>query len=231
MGEKELKDQTDFDLVVGALIATVSFTAGITVPGGYISDGGPNQGRAVLSNEIAFKTFVISNTFALLLSLYAVFSHFCARRLDNKEHIAPVHLKRYGRNCMTPQMNEDISSTMNEKIMDDGAGVSNVQEQGIVEPDSEADRSGNRELRYSRRMESRSALTHQVGYCAWTCMLQHIPELKLVRYLKNPKLFDKMGIKPPHGVLLEGPPGCGKTLVAKAIPGEVGVPSIKCLGT
>ncbi|KAL0312436.1 UNVERIFIED_CONTAM: putative inactive ATP-dependent zinc metalloprotease FTSHI 1, chloroplastic [Sesamum radiatum] len=33
---------------------------------------------------------------------------------------------------------------------------------------------------------------------------------ELVRYLKNPELFDKMGIKPPHGVLLEGPPGCGK---------------------
>lgn len=31
-----------------------------------------------------------------------------------------------------------------------------------------------------------------------------------MRYLKNPELFDKMGIKPPHGVLLEGPPGCGK---------------------
>ncbi|KAF9610225.1 hypothetical protein IFM89_021418 [Coptis chinensis] len=38
---------------------------------------------------------------------------------------------------MTPQMNEDISSTVNEKIMDDEAGVSNVQEQGIVEPDTE----------------------------------------------------------------------------------------------
>ncbi|KAL8226290.1 hypothetical protein R6Q59_000158 [Mikania micrantha] len=33
---------------------------------------------------------------------------------------------------------------------------------------------------------------------------------ELVKYLKNPELFDKMGIKPPHGVLLEGPPGCGK---------------------
>ncbi|KAG0449913.1 hypothetical protein HPP92_027039 [Vanilla planifolia] len=31
--------------------------------------------------------------------------------------------------------------------------------------------------------------------------------LELVRYLKNPELFDQMGIKPPHGVLLEGPPG------------------------
>ncbi|KAF9604563.1 hypothetical protein IFM89_008007 [Coptis chinensis] len=58
---------------------------------------------------------------------------------------APVNLKRYGRNCMTPQMNEDISSTVNEKIMDDGASVSNVQEQGIVEPDTEEATEGDEE--------------------------------------------------------------------------------------
>ncbi|KAK8933910.1 ATP-dependent zinc metalloprotease FtsH [Platanthera zijinensis] len=55
--------------------------------------------------------------------------------------------------------------------------------------------------------------------------------LELVRYLKNPELFDKMGIKPPHGVLLEGPPGCGKTLVAKAIAGEAGVPFYQMAGS
>ncbi|XP_059442468.1 probable inactive ATP-dependent zinc metalloprotease FTSHI 1, chloroplastic isoform X1 [Corylus avellana] len=54
---------------------------------------------------------------------------------------------------------------------------------------------------------------------------------ELVRYLKNPELFDKMGIKPPHGVLLEGPPGCGKTLVAKAIAGEAGVPFYQMAGS
>ncbi|KAL9177460.1 hypothetical protein ABFS82_01G059700 [Erythranthe guttata] len=53
----------------------------------------------------------------------------------------------------------------------------------------------------------------------------------LVKYLKNPELFDKMGIKPPHGVLLEGPPGCGKTLVAKAIAGEAGVPFYQMAGS
>ncbi|CAI9772646.1 unnamed protein product [Fraxinus pennsylvanica] len=52
----------------------------------------------------------------------------------------------------------------------------------------------------------------------------------LVRYLKDPELFDKMGIKPPHGVLLDGPPGCGKTLVAKAIAGEAGVPFYQMAG-
>ncbi|KAL2524938.1 FtsH extracellular protease family [Abeliophyllum distichum] len=58
-----------------------------------------------------------------------------------------------------------------------------------------------------------------------------VEELKeLVRYLKDPELFDKMGIKPPHGVLLEGPPGCGKTLLAKAIAGEAGVPFYQTAG-
>lgn len=54
---------------------------------------------------------------------------------------------------------------------------------------------------------------------------------ELVRYLKNPDLFDKLGIKAPHGVLLEGPPGCGKTLVAKAIAGEAGVPFYQMAGS
>ncbi|CAN0840939.1 Probable inactive ATP-dependent zinc metalloprotease FTSHI 1, chloroplastic [Linum grandiflorum] len=54
---------------------------------------------------------------------------------------------------------------------------------------------------------------------------------ELVRYLKNPELFDQMCIKPPHGVLLEGPPGCGKTLVAKAIAGEAGVPFYQMAGS
>ena len=54
---------------------------------------------------------------------------------------------------------------------------------------------------------------------------------EVVKFLKAPKEFSKVGAAVPKGVLLGGPPGTGKTLLAKAIAGESGVPFLKVSGS
>ncbi|MCX6345234.1 MAG: ATP-dependent zinc metalloprotease FtsH [Armatimonadetes bacterium] len=54
---------------------------------------------------------------------------------------------------------------------------------------------------------------------------------EIVEFLKNAKKFVALGAKIPKGVLLLGPPGCGKTLLARAIAGEAGVPFFHISGS
>ena len=54
---------------------------------------------------------------------------------------------------------------------------------------------------------------------------------EVVDFLKNPQQYENAGAKIPKGVLLEGSPGTGKTLLARAVAGEAGVPFLSASGS
>jgi len=55
--------------------------------------------------------------------------------------------------------------------------------------------------------------------------------VEIVDFLKNPKKYSALGARIPKGVLLLGPPGSGKTLLARAVAGEAGVPFFHISGS
>ena len=61
-------------------------------------------------------------------------------------------------------------------------------------------------------------------------ILQDLRQL-VVQPLSHPEVFQHLGVQPPTGVLLFGPPGCGKTKIAHAIAGTTGVPFFKIAAT
>ncbi len=92
---------------------------------------------------------------------------------------------------------------------------------------------GNKALSFGR---SKAKLVSEKGIKITFADVAGIEEAKdevqeVIEFLKDPQKFQKLGGKIPKGVLLVGPPGAGKTLLAKAIAGEAGVPFFSISGS
>lgn len=81
----EMKRRGEIHLIVAALIATVTFAAGFTLPGGYNDDKGAGAGLAILIRRASFKVFVVSDTIAMVLSTSAVCVYFFMQLHQKKE--------------------------------------------------------------------------------------------------------------------------------------------------
>uniref|UniRef100_A0A8R1DZQ7 AAA+ ATPase domain-containing protein n=1 Tax=Caenorhabditis japonica TaxID=281687 RepID=A0A8R1DZQ7_CAEJA len=60
---------------------------------------------------------------------------------------------------------------------------------------------------------------------------QFLEVCRLAMHLKRPKTFSILGVDPPRGFIVHGPPGCGKTLFAQAVAGELAIPMLQLAAT
>ena len=92
-----VKRLSDTNLLVATLIATVTFTAAFTVPGGYNQSGNVGEGLAVLRKNTAFSVFLMANTLAFGLSTSSVYVHF----LGSSAIMEAVYLRKVVRRSIS----------------------------------------------------------------------------------------------------------------------------------
>ncbi|KAJ9700549.1 hypothetical protein PVL29_006046 [Vitis rotundifolia] len=83
----EIKKASKTHLIVAALIATVAFAAGFTLPGGYKGEKGSHRGMAVLASKATFIAFYITDGMAMLLSTVAIVIHFIMTVHEDQEQL------------------------------------------------------------------------------------------------------------------------------------------------
>ena len=88
----------------------------------------------------------------------------------------------------------------------------------IVAPETELDLP-ERELNRAEEAEEEELGYDDIGGCdKELAKIRELVELPM----RHPKVFTHVGVRPPRGVLIYGPPGCGKTMIAKAVAAETG---------
>ncbi|XP_026398398.1 ankyrin repeat-containing protein At5g02620-like [Papaver somniferum] len=78
------KELTESQMLVTTLVSAVTYTAGLALPGNYITTGGPSSGLATLNGVPAFKAFAGCNSTALLLSIIVLLIHYFNKLIPHR---------------------------------------------------------------------------------------------------------------------------------------------------
>lgn len=81
----------------------------------------------------------------------------------------------------------------------------------------------------ARQIEAKNISTRYADVAGLESAKRDLQEI--IGYLKDPEHYRRLGAKMPKGILMMGPPGCGKTLLARATAGEAGVPFFTVSGS
>ncbi|XP_063943556.1 protein ACCELERATED CELL DEATH 6-like isoform X2 [Daucus carota subsp. sativus] len=95
------RERTNTQIIVTALITTVTFTVGFTMPGGYYQSGELNQGSVLLANETAFKAFIVSDAIALALSTTSLFLYFISSMYEDPRQVSKLNAISTGLNIFS----------------------------------------------------------------------------------------------------------------------------------
>ncbi|KAK6181387.1 hypothetical protein SNE40_009245 [Patella caerulea] len=143
--------------------------------------------------------------------------------------------------------NTEPKWSSNSSVKDKSLNVCNEDKSIILEDEAEPNSTINKTKRKTKQIEDTPAKkkkkdksdkkgpdiqTSTVKFADMGGNEETLKEVcKLLVHMRHPEVYQKLGVTPPQGFLLHGPPGCGKTLLANAIAGELGLPFIKLAAT
>lgn len=93
--------RTNTQIIVTALIATVTFTVGFTMPGGYHQSGEDDQGLVILSKKKAFNVFMVADASALVLSISSLFLYFISSMYQDPHLVSKLNAASTGLNIVS----------------------------------------------------------------------------------------------------------------------------------
>lgn len=118
---------------------------------------------------------------------------------------------------------EDEPSEKNVSLLESRKSQKKSKKRANMGSESEESRSLNKKAKKSVELQYPALTFEDVGGNEET--LKDV--CKLLIHMRHPEVYQQLGMVPPRGFLLHGPPGCGKTLLAQAVAGELGLPLLK----